>query len=258
MTDSIPLADFDPTGRFSDRAADYVKYRPDYPAAAIDAILDGLGNPSGLVAADVGAGTGISSRALAARGVRVIAVEPNRAMRDAAAPDPRITWHDGTAEATGLADGAVDLVVAAQAFHWFRQREAVREFHRILRPGGRLALIWNSRDPNDPLTRGYIEAIHAIQGEHPAERRELDTGVLEAGPFDPPELLTVPYHQELDLEGFLGRATSASYVPKQGAGFEQLRAALIALHVHHRDEHGRVRMHYLTKVYRAARRPSPA
>jgi SAM-dependent methyltransferase len=257
MTDSIPLADFDPTGRFTDRAGDYAKYRPDYPAAAITAVLAGLGDPSRLEAADVGAGTGISSRLLAARGVRVMAVEPNRAMRDAAAPDPRVTWRDGTGEATGLDDGSVDLVVVAQAFHWFRQHEAVREFHRILRPHGRLAVMWNSRDSRDPLTRGFIEAIHDVQGEHPAERREIDAGVLEsAGGFEPPELLTFDHHQDLDREAFLGRATSASYVPKQGEGAARLMEALASLHARHLDAHGLVRMRYVTKVYRTTRRDS--
>ncbi|MBC7773083.1 MAG: SAM-dependent methyltransferase, partial [Pyrinomonadaceae bacterium] len=70
-----------PTGRFSDRAEDYKKYRPSYPPDAIDAILDGLGPPASLLAADIGAGTGISSTLLAERGVRVFAVEPNPAMR---------------------------------------------------------------------------------------------------------------------------------------------------------------------------------
>ena len=80
--------ELNPTSRFSDRADDYVKYRPGYPPAAIDAILNGLGPPASLVAADVGAGTGISARALADRGVRVLAVEPNAVMANAAVPHP--------------------------------------------------------------------------------------------------------------------------------------------------------------------------
>ena len=255
VTDSIPLADYDPTNRFTDRASDYARFRPDYPSAAIDAVLEGLGDPARLVAADVGAGTGISSRMLAARGVHVHAIEPNQAMREAAAPDPNVTWHDGTGESTGLADASVGLVVAAQAFHWFRQHDAAREFHRILEPHGRLAIIWNHRDPSDPLTNAFRTAIHDIQGgEHPAERREIDEGVLEAeGHFDPPELLTFPHHQDLDLQGFLGRATSASYVPKEGEKAERLLEVLRELHARYQDQEGTVRMQYLTKVYRTRR-----
>jgi SAM-dependent methyltransferase len=108
----------DPTGRFTNRAEDYAKHRPSYPDAAIDAVLMGLGAPPDLVAADVGAGTGISSRALAARGLRVVAIEPNAAMRAKAEPHPRVEWRDGTGERTGLPPASVDLVLCAQAFHW--------------------------------------------------------------------------------------------------------------------------------------------
>src|SRR5262245_64002535 len=168
---AAPLHEMNPTGRFTDRAADYVKYRPGYPGAAIDAILAGLGHPAVLLAADVGAGTGISSRALAERGVRVTAIEPNAAMRGAAEPHPRVEWQDGTAEATGLPGGSMDLVVCAQAFHWVRQDEALREFARVLRQAGRLAILWNERDRSDPLMTAYREAIRAVGGEHPAEMR---------------------------------------------------------------------------------------
>jgi SAM-dependent methyltransferase len=250
-----PLHELEPTRRFSDRAADYVRYRPTYPAAAFDRLLLGLGDPARLVAADVGAGTGISTRILADRGVRVIAIEPNREMRAAAGEDPRAEWRDGTAEATGLAAQSVDLVLCAQAFHWFRQLEAIAEFHRVLRPRARLALMWNSRDRDDPLTRGYIEAIHEVNGEDPVERAPLDFGVIHAGGlFTPPELLTFPHQQTLDGPGLIGRATSASYVPKEGAGFATLARRLNELFERHRDSTGQVRMKYVTKLYLASRR----
>src|SRR5262245_18241062 len=103
--------DLDPTRRFSDRTQEYVRFRPTYPASAIDHMLAGLSDPSRLIAADIGAGTGISALLLAERGVRVWAVEPNAEMRAAAAPHPHVTWQDGTAEATGLPPGSVDLVL---------------------------------------------------------------------------------------------------------------------------------------------------
>jgi SAM-dependent methyltransferase len=248
------LHEMNPTGRFTDRAADYVKYRPTYPAAAIDFILRGLANPSHLVAADVGAGTGISARLLANRGARVFAVEPNAAMREAASTHERVEWRDGTAEATGLPAGSVDLVLCAQAFHWFRQREAVAEFYRIVRAGGRLVLMWNSRDRRDAMTRGYIEAIHAVNGEHPAEQREIDPGAIKAeGRFKPPRLETFKHWQDLDCAGLIGRAASASYVPRAGEAFESLRNRLIALFDQYRDPNGLVRLIYVTKVYLAGR-----
>src|SRR4051794_7813043 len=122
------LHELNPMGRFNDRAADYVKFRPTYPAAAIDRILDGLGDPARLTVADVGAGTGILSRLLAERNVPVLAIEPAQGMRAAAAPHENVTWLTATAESTGLADASVDLVVCAQSFHWFRATDAIREF----------------------------------------------------------------------------------------------------------------------------------
>ncbi|HEY6867510.1 MAG TPA: class I SAM-dependent methyltransferase [Candidatus Eisenbacteria bacterium] len=252
--DDLALDRLDPTRRFTDRAGDYARFRPDYPAAAVDAILGGLA-AADPVAADVGAGTGILTALIAARGVRVIAVEPNAAMRAAAPPDPRVEWRDGTAEGTGLPPACVDLVTCAQAFHWFRQREAVAEFHRILRPGGRLAIMWNNRDPGDPLTRSYIEAIHAVNGEHPAERRGFDPAVVHGdGLFTPPRVETFDHSQELDLAGLIGRATSASYVPREGQAFAELQERLTALFERHRDARGRVHLRYLTRVHLAERR----
>jgi SAM-dependent methyltransferase len=255
MHEDPPLHDLSPTTRFSDRAADYVRFRPDYPAAAIDAILNGVGDPAALIAADVGAGTGISARLLAERGTRVIAIEPNREMLGAAAPHEHIAWVVATAEATALAAGSVGLVLSAQAFHWFRQPDALSEFHRVLAPSGRLVLMWNSRDRTDPLTREYIEAIHAVQGEHPAERRPFDPAVVSArGEFGEAWLKTFPYRQSLDREGLAGRAWSASYVPREGPRAEQLVQNLDALHQKYRDERGMIALRYRTEVWIAERR----
>jgi SAM-dependent methyltransferase len=257
MTPDPPfdLTAMNPTGRFSDRAEDYRRYRPDYPAAALDAILGGLGEPSRLVAADIGAGTGISARMLAARGVRVLAVEPNAEMRAAASPHERVVWRAGTAEATGLEPGSVDLVLCAQAFHWFRAADALAEFHRILAPRGRLVLMWNSRDRGDALTRGYTEAIRAVKGEDPVEQMPFEPATVAAtGHFTPPLEERFPHAQVLDLAGLMGRATSASYVPRDGERFARLKSLLEALWEREHDARGRVTMRYVTKVFRAERR----
>jgi SAM-dependent methyltransferase len=249
-----PLHEMNPLGRFSDRAADYVRHRPDYPAPAIDLVLEGLGPAPTLVAADVGAGTGISARQLAERGVSVIAIEPNEAMRAAAEAHPRVEWRDGSAERTGLENECVHLVLCAQAFHWFRVSEALAEFHRIVRPGGRLALAWNTRDESDPLTREYFEAIHEVNGEHPAERLPFDSAnVSRSGLFSSPRPETMPHSQSFDLAGFIGRALSASYVSKEPVAVERLSALLAACHERHRDARGLVTMRYVTEVWRASR-----
>lgn len=249
---------FRPTERFSDRAVRYARARPSYPPAAVDLVLEGLGDPGRVVAADVGAGTGLSARLLAERGVRVIAVEPNSAMREAAGHHPRIGWRDGKAEATGLPDGSVDLVLAAQAYHWFDEARALAEFHRILKPGGRLALLWNERDESDEFTRGYYERVFEAAG--PGHRTLADWSldpdrVAASGLFERPSLCERPNRQPLDEEGLLDRALSASYVPLSGPAHVRLVAALRDLHRRFRDSEGRVALAYRTRVWRARRIP---
>ena len=106
-------------GCASQRAEDYAKYRPNYPEVAIDCILNGLDKPERLTAADIGAVTGISSRLLADRGVKVIAIEPNAVMKAAATPHSLVQFKGGSAENTELENDSVDLVTCFQAFHWF-------------------------------------------------------------------------------------------------------------------------------------------
>ncbi len=240
----------DTVGRFNDRAADYVKYRPTYPVAAIDAILDGLRPPERLLAADVGAGTGISARLLGDRGVRVIAVEPGEAMRGAAAPHARVSWIAGRAESTGLRSGRFDLVLSAQSFHWFNPLDALREFARVLKRGGRLAIVWNRRSATDLLTAGYRQAILEVGGEIAAERMSFDPGVVSAsGLFTAPERRVFPNVQRLDLEGLIGRARSASYVPKEGLAGDRLITLLHGLFDRYSGNDGTVALVYETEVY---------
>lgn len=248
-----PLFRQNPTGRFSDRAEAYRRYRPSYPAAAIDAVLEGLGDIGGLVIADVGAGTGISADLLAQRGAHVIAVEPNKSMREAAETSPRITWVGSQAESTGLASSSVDCVVCAQAFHWFEPTAALREFHRILRPRGRVALIWNDRDEGDAMTHGYGELIRAASTDPALDVHTRPGPLLESDLFRGQREREFPNDQSLDLEGLLGRALSASYVPKDGPASEGLVAGLRWLHARMADAAGMVRIRYRTRVFLAER-----
>jgi SAM-dependent methyltransferase len=253
------LHEHDPIGRFSDRAEDYVKYRPGYPAAAIDAVLEGLGPCERLRAADVGAGTGIAARLLASRGVGVVAVEPGEGMRNAAEAHSNVAWVNGRAEATGLQPRSVDVVLCAQSFHWFRQPDALREFARILAPGGRIALVWNRRSKKDPFTAAFRQAILDSGGESPAERMEFDPAIVaESGLFGPLERLEFPNSQRLDLDGLIGRARSASYVPKEGEAGAKLIRVLRALHQQFASADGIVTLVYETEIFRATLAPRPA
>ena len=137
-------------GDFTGLAADYSKFRPGYAPQIVTAILGYLGrDPHSVDAADVGAGTGIWTRMLAARGLRsVVAVEPNDDMRATgieASRGTQIAWRKGAAEATGLEGQSVDLLSMASSFHWADFDQACDEFHRVLRPGGLFVALWNPR-----------------------------------------------------------------------------------------------------------------
>jgi SAM-dependent methyltransferase len=219
-----------PTERFTDRAEAYATGRPSYPPAALDALLGGLGDPADVVVADLGAGTGIGARQLAACGATVFAVEPNAAMRAAAAPDPRVRWIDGTAEATGLEEASVDLVVAFQAFHWFHREDALREMLRIVRPAGRAAVVYNERDEDDPFTRAYGGLVRRHQTSGNERRREAGLEAFEHFPgWRAVRRVVVPNEQVMDRAGVVQRASSTSNLPQSGPAADTLRRELHAL-----------------------------
>jgi len=247
MTDATP--ERDPLTRFTDRVADYTRFRPSYPAEAIDAILDGLGDPASIVAADVGAGTGISARLLADRGVRVIAIEPNEAMRAGAESHPLVESREGIGEATGLNDASVNLVLCAQAYHWMDPPRACVEFARVLKPGGRLALMWNDGDESTPVARAYYDLIRPIAAEGTLSHKTAAVGPDLAPPFESMCRLTFRNVQRLDADGLVGRAMSASYVPKTGAAAEALAAALREVHAARRDDDGLIPFEYQVQLY---------
>lgn len=250
--DAVPLYAMAPLSRFSDRAADYAKYRPSYPAAAIATILDGLGDPAQLVAADIGAGTGISARLLAECGVHVLAIEPNAAMRQAADPHPRVEFREATAEQTNLPDASADLVVCFQAFHWFNPTQSLPEFRRILKPSGRLALVWSERDEVDAFTAEYSHLIRRTSDYHPAEkRRDSVKSFLASSDFIHTRQYTFASRQVLDLPGLIGRSRSTSYLPREGTEHQQLISELKTLHDRWADEQGLVYLVYCTSVYLA-------
>jgi len=237
--------------RFSDRAGDYARHRPSYPTAALDALLQDLPTTARF-AADIGAGTGISSRLLADRGFEVIAIEPNAAMRASAEPHPRITWHDATGESTGLPDHSLNLVLCAQAFHWLNPHAALAEFRRILKPGGRIALIWNIHDESWPASRTFKSIMVTNATEPPTSPWFLAVG--EPLTRDPAlvnaRIVRVSNEQTHDLEGLIGRATSASYAPKEGPSHDAMIRQLTALFDQHQHS-GRITLRYVTEVHLA-------
>ena len=232
----------DPTERFSDRVGAYVAHRPDYPEALLDCLLETTGLRDRAPVADVGAGSGIFTRRLLARGLRVFAVEPNADMRAAAeaalGDSSGFTSVAARAEATGLADASVELVSAAQAFHWFANEAARVEFGRILAPGGRLALIWNRRDLDDPFQRRYDELLREFAVDYAANSHMRLAATDLEGYFAAGSMreFRFAHSQRLDLASIVGRLRSASYCPPEsGSRYRDLIASIERLFERHAD-----------------------
>jgi SAM-dependent methyltransferase len=235
--------------RFSGLADVYDRYRPRYPSAAIAAILEGLAPQP--TAIDVGAGTGISTRALAEAGAHAIAIEPNAEMRAFAAASG-IDARSGSATATGLADRCADLVTSFQAFHWFAGAEALAEFRRLLRPAGRVALVWNESDRNDPFTRTFREIEKGfsdpkMMAGFDFTDDKLEPLLHEAG-LEGVRRVDFENSQSLDGAGLLGRVRSCSFAPRSGPRLDDMIEALRALHREHADAAGNVVLRYRTEV----------
>jgi SAM-dependent methyltransferase len=247
------LSQQQPLDRFTGLAQVYARCRPDYPAAAIDFILQHCGWVPGAEVVDVGCGTGISSRQFAGRGLHVLGIEPNADMRrqamNEAVAGQAFEVRDGQAEATGLADACADGVLAAQAFHWFVADAAFREFRRILRPGGWVVLMWNERDEQDPATAAYGRIVGAgkeaaaVEGPRRQARQALGRSPL----FQRAEQRLFGHAQTVDEEGLLGRAFSASYAPKEAGDRQRFAAALREVFARFQRD-GVVQLRYVTSV----------
>ena len=243
------LHQMNPQSRFSSRAEDYAKYRPSYPDGVIDRLIAELNSTDDSIAADIGAGTGISSRLLADRGVKVIAIEPNAAMRQAAQSHPLVEFHHGSAEDTKLPDASVDLVTCFQAFHWFNPQPTLKEFARILKPKGKLAAVWNNRNKDDKFTKEYSLLTQKASNHNSELRYGTEKYLDNTHWFDPVRHLTFPYQQVLDLPALIGRAMSTSYIPQEGKIHDCFVRDLKQLHQNYRDKKGLVYLQYQTNVY---------
>ena len=262
---NLGLMDLDSTRRFSSRVENYVRYRPSYPPEIVGLLRHECGLLTGSVVADIGSGTGIFSELLLKDGLRVVGVEPNAEMRTAGERSleayPRFSSVEGTAEATSLPDASVDLITAAQAFHWFNLQPTRTEFLRILKPGGWIALIWNDRQiDTTPFLREYEALLQTFATDYAQVRhKELDLARVRAFIGSDAVTMTVlPNRQVFDFEGLLGRLLSSSYAPEMGhPQHEPMRKRLEEIFRGQADG-GTVAFDYHTQVYLAQlSRPSP-
>jgi SAM-dependent methyltransferase len=245
----------DPVTRFSNRAENYAKYRPGYPAELLGILNSACGLTESSTIADVGSGTGILSEVFLRNGNKVFGVEPNEPMREFAERDlskfPGFVSIDATAEATTLESGSIDFITAGQAFHWFDQEKAKREFKRILKPGGWVILLWNERRiDSTPFLRDYENLLlrygtdyQKIRHENVAE--DID-GFYAPATF---KLRSVENVQHFDFESLKGRTYSASYTPEPGDPKFELMIAELEEIFNARQCDGIVDFEYETRVY---------
>lgn len=213
----------DSTAKFTGKAVGYARHRPSYATEFIDYLAASNTLKKGSVIADIGSGTGILTKQLLERGFCVLAVEPNADMRSVA--ERQLSEYlgyisvPGTAEETTLVAASVDLVVVAQAFHWFDHDRFKDECRRILKPGAKVALVWNSRDENSPVVREmdeinvrycptYVGISGGIENDKLVFERFFAYGIYEFKTFRNDSVY--------DLEGFIGRNLSGSYAPREG------------------------------------------
>lgn len=245
------------TERFTNRVEDYVKFRPSYPPEIIELMRREMNLSENSAVAEVGSGTGILTKMLLATGARVFGVEPNAAMRAAGENFLRnfgfdkFTSLDGAAENTSLMPQSIDLIVAAQAFHWFDRERTRREFERVLRPSGFVALVWNVREVDaDDFSVDYENLLRQFGTDYAqvAERHSSQHYLLEffGGEFAEKSF---DYSQTFDLEGLTGRLNSSSYAPTPDAeNYPAMMSALEQLFTRHAREN-KVKFNYQTKVY---------
>lgn len=243
--------------RFDRTVENYVKYRPSYPQAVVEFLHTACGLDATALVADVASGTGLLAEVFLKAGHKVIGVEPNTGMREAGIqflqPYPHFTSIAATAEATTLDDHSVDLISVGQAFHWFEPEAARREFLRILRPGGWVALVWNIPRTDTAFMQAYNQRIWYQYLEPQTAEAKTDGQPIEEGLrqwFSPgiARFQSFENSQVVDFAGLRGRVLSSSYCPTpEDPAYQPMQAELEAVFQLHQTDN-RVAIAYECRI----------
>jgi SAM-dependent methyltransferase len=196
---------------FGAEADAYERARPSYPPDAVAWVVEALAVAGGRDVADVAAGTGKFTRLLAPTGAWIVAVEPVAGMRSRL---PSMPVAAASAERLPLRGESLDAITVAQAFHWFDARAALAEFHRVLRPGGRLALVWNARDRSVPWVDEVWSIMDRVEKRAPwrAHDEWRDSAFVDTPWFGPLHEATFHHEQMLSPTDVVERVRSVSHV----------------------------------------------
>lgn len=205
------------------------------------------------IIADIGSGTGISAGLFLNNGNKVFAVEPNKEMRKAAEliyiNESKFISVNGTAEHSNLEEHSIDIIICAQAFHWFHTTETKNQFKRILKANGHIVLVWNVRKVDDDFQKGYEMILKSIPEYIDVTHRNIsDKEIINFFAPKPMQKESVPNSQTFNLDGLKGRLKSSSYYPKEGDEYERLMHEVDIL-FYKFEKNGIIKFEYETNVY---------
>ena len=243
------------TQRFSNRVENYVKYRPHYPLEIIDFLKSECNLNENTIIADIGSGTGISTKLFLDNGNKVFGVEPNPEMRKAAENYLKNYTEfesiNGTAEKTTLENDSIDMIISGQAFHWFDKEKCKTEFNRILKKDCYLILFWNEKTESNEFMKAYYDLLKIYGTDYEKVNHSLSTDDVAIGNFYSPgnfKKKVFEYQQMLDYKGLEGRLLSSSYIPLDGENYDKMIVDLKEMFEKY-YENGEVAMYYDTNVY---------
>ncbi|MFC7523874.1 class I SAM-dependent methyltransferase [Parapedobacter sp. GCM10030251] len=245
----------DSVSRFSHKAALYDRFRPHYPPELVAFLKASIAPDPGKTVADIAAGTGIFTEQIAQWGNPVFVVEPNRAMsrlaRRRLSGFKNCVFVNGTAESTGLPSQSIDLIVSAQAFHWFDLTKTKAEFQRIGRHNLLVAVVWNLRNTDSSFEQAYESLIRTYGMDYLSlSQRRMDTEeVLSFFAPDSPEYRVFEHADDLTFEQLRGRMLSYSFMPGETSPvYEELLEEITKMFNLYQED-GKVRLSYKTRLF---------